>query len=145
MLFMNPCRSTSFWSLHKLYRTAILQSYFYLFYQIQMYTVLLLNLDSKSLFFSCCFFLISVNVLETKELFINIYITFSLEKHYCIKSSPDFWLYCTVHQLIEIHVVNPTHAVTFFFRHRNFHLNLTSFKRSPVLKDHFFFFPKVTS
>ena len=30
-------------------------------------------------------------------------------------------------------------------RHRTFHMNLTSFKRSPVLKVHYFISPKVTS
>ena len=42
-------------------------------------------------------------------------------------------------------------AVTYFKRyffftcHRKFHMNWTSFKRSPVVKDHIFFVPKVTS
>ena len=36
--------------------------------------------------------------------------------------------------------------VTFVLSCRSqFHMNWTSFKRSPVLKDHFFFVPKVTS
>ena len=35
---------------------------------------------------------------------------------------------------IELYVVKPAHAVTIFlFCHRTFHMNLASFKRSPVL------------
>ena len=37
-------------------------------------------------------------------------------------------------------------TVTFFWSyHRKFQMNWTSIKRSTVLKDHFFFVPKVTS
>ena len=56
-----------------------------------------------------------------------------------------------------IYTIKPAHVaplsrshlyqkVTFFLScHRKFHMNWTSFKRSPVLKGHFFFVLKVTS
>jgi len=57
----------------------------------------------------------------------------------------------------EKDTIKPTHAVTsikqlpvlkgrlFLVLSWEIDMNLTSFKRSPVLKDHFFFFPNVTS
>jgi hypothetical protein len=65
---------------------------------------------------------------------------------------------CTVTKWFQIYTLLPndfklihcyqmiSNLYTFFLScHRKFHMNLTSFKRTPVLNDHFIFFPKVTS
>jgi hypothetical protein len=62
---------------------------------------------------------------------------------YLLKCTSTFW---------ESYKVKPSHAVTcikrspfFLYCYGRFHMNWTSFKRSPVLNYHYSFVPKVTS
>ena len=57
-----------------------------------------------------------------------------------------FQLLIVIEVIYNTCTIKPAQAVTFFLScHRKFHMNSTSFKRSNVLVDHFFFVPMVTS